>query len=540
MAQNITQDETLKFTEALSVLSKSSPYAVSTERDGKTKDQFDVIKKYLYIEMPIAIDVEKKISSFSSSKPEVLFLCGSSGDGKSEILTECKKQFSQRANFHLDATHSFDPRENAIQTLDKVFSDFDSGISPLVVGINTGMLGNYAEEGDNENFKDIIKKYLADNKTTENVHFINFEDYPKFLIDNDGYSSEFTQRLIQKLTAKENNIIRQIFDKEKKENDSLESKRLQANYELLSLPIVQKTLIELLFKARLMRDQFLTARALLDFIFMLLAGPNYLFDNLFSGGDNELANKIIEFDPAHLRTKKVDRFILANDLNLPDQKFSEFKQSLTELGIESLVNSLSYLRLFYILKGGDFSNNYHANFEQDFNESLIEKYIEIYQLHRDFDNSASHKKDIKDFYNNTLRAAIRKYNNRNAPNLDKSYYLISELNGFQLVSELDIKADLKSISNSNPKSTASFTAFIKVQEEPLTIPVNINLLRLMKRIVDGYRPNKHDKNTVVLLDELIDEIAQVANQVTTLHIIKNNKHFTVKNVDDEEFEVSGL
>ena len=62
----------------------------------------------------------------------------------------------------------------------------------------------------------------------------------------------------------------------------------------------------------------------------------------------------------------------------------------------------------------------------------------------------------------------------------------------------------------------------------------------MKRIADGYRPNKHDKNTVVLLDELIDEIAQVANQVSTLHIIKENKHFTVKNIDDEEFEVSGL
>lgn len=522
-------------------MSKPSPYSVSTERNGKVKNLFDEIKEYLYIKMPIATDVKKKISSFSSSKPEVLFLCGSSGDGKSEILTECKKQFSQRIHFHLDATHSFDPRENAIQTLDKVFDDFESNNTSLVVGINTGMLGNYAEEGKNKNFKEIIRKYLFENELTENFHFINFEDYPKFLIDSNGYSSEFAQLLIEKLTAKENNIIRQIFEKEKKENYNEESKRLQANYELLSIPVVQKTIIELLFKARLMRDQFLTARALLDFIFVLLAGPNYLFDNLFSGGGNELANKIIEFDPAHLRTKKVDRFILANDLNLPDQEFSEFKVSLTELGIEPLSNSLSYLRLFYILKGGDFANNYHANFETDFNESLIEKYIAIYQLHRDFDNSAVHKKEIKNFYNKILRAAIRKYNNRNAPNLDKGYYLISELNEYQLVAELDIKADLKSISNATPKTTSSFTAFIKVQDEtePLTIPVNINLLRLMQRIIDGYRPNKHDKNTVVLLDELIDEIAQVANQVTTLHIIKNNKHFTVKKLD-EEFEVSGL
>ena len=530
----------MRLKEALSVLSKSSPYAVSTERDSKNKSQLDDVKEYLYIKMAIAIDVEKKISSFSSSRPEVLLLCGSSGDGKSEILTDCKKRFSNRAHFHLDATHSFDPRENAIQTLDKVFDQFESGTMPLIVGINTGMLGNYAEEGSNEKFKHIIKNYLSKNISTEDITFINFEDYPKFFINEEGYTSEFAQKLLQKLTENDNNIIRQIFDKEKLEQTSQASKRLQANYALLSIPEVQKTIIELLFKARLMRDQFLTARALLDFIFMLLAGPGYLFDNLFSGGDNELANKIIEFDPAHSRTKKIDRFILANDLHLADQEFTEFKESLKSLGIEMLESSLSYLRLFYILKGGHFSNDYHVKFEQDFNEALIEQYINVYQLHRDFDNSPEHKKQIKGFYNNTLRTAIRKYNNRNAPNLDKSHYLISELNGFQLVSELEIKADLKSIANFLPKSSASFTAFIKVQEHSLTIPVNINLLRLMKRIADGYRPNKHDKNTVVLLDELIDEITQVANQVSTLHIIKENKHFTIKNIDDEEFEVSGL
>jgi DNA phosphorothioation-dependent restriction protein DptF len=78
-----------------------------------------------------------------------------------------------------------------------------------------------------------------------------------------------------------------------------------------------------------------------------------------------------------------------------------------------------------------------------------------------------------------------------------------------------------------------------VDDVPLTVPVNINLLNLMQKIVDGYRPNKHDKNTVVLLDELIEELSQVANRVTTLHIVKGDQHFTVKNADEDEFEVSG-
>jgi DNA phosphorothioation-dependent restriction protein DptF len=532
--------ESLSLREVLSVLSKASPYAVSTERSDISKNVFDDVKSYLYIKMPIETAVNETINSFGASDKKVLFLCGSSGDGKSELLTQAKVKYGQRVIFHLDATHSFDPKKNAIQTLDNVFNEFDNTSSPLVVGINTGMLGNYAEEGSNEFFRKVIKNYLDNVADTTNVTFINFEDYPKFNIDEVGYTSEFVQLLLERLTAVSGNLIRQIYDKDKLNNLDEESKKLHANYELLCLPLVQKTIVELLFKARLMRDQFLTARSLLDFILTLVAGPNYLFDNLFAGGDNELANKIIEFDPAHLRTKKIDRFILSNDLLLPDEDFQEFKSYLTSMGIVNQLNSQSYLRLFYILKNGEFANNYHQKFVKDFNESLIERYVDIFQLHRDFDNSIEQKKRIKEFYNNILRAAIRKYNNRNAPNLDKSHYLISELNGFQLVAKLEMKADLKTISKYPPKSSSSFTACLKVEDDSLTIPININLLNLMTKIVDGYRPNKHDKNTVVLLDELLEDIAQVANQSKTLHIFKEHHQFTVKNVDDEEFEVSGM
>ncbi len=531
----------MRLKEALSVLSKSSPYAVSTERGDQNKGKLDEVKDYLYIDMPIAKAVEKRISSFSADKPEVLFLCGSSGDGKSELLTAYKKKYRTRAHFHLDATHSFDPRENAIQTLDKAFEEYLSQSKPLVVGINTGMLGNYAEEGGNDIFKSIIKNYLEFGNDGSGFYFIDFERFPKFVIDDSGYLSEFAEKLLKKLTAKDDNLIRQIYDKDKLECSDSDSRRLQANYELLSLPAVQRTVIDLLFKARLMQDQFVTARSLLDFIFMLIAGPGYLFDNLFSGGDNELANKIVEFDPAHLRTKKIDRFILANDLGLPDAEFEEFKFHLKELGVENLNTSHSYLRLFYILKSEDYANNYHERFYQDFSQSLIEEYINIYQKHRDYDShDDEHRNVIRDFCNNTLRTAIRKYNNRNAPNLLKGHYLISEKNGYQLVAKLDIKPDLKNVISPPFHQVSFFTASICVGNKNLTIPVNINLLQLMKRIVDGYRPNKHDKNTVVLLDELVEKISKIASQETTLHIINGSQHITVTDDEDDKYEVSGL
>ncbi|WP_350645760.1 DNA phosphorothioation-dependent restriction protein DptF, partial [Pseudoalteromonas sp. G24-MNA-CIBAN-0072] len=111
------------------------PYAVSTERSNNNQNILDGIKSYLYIQMPIEEAVNKTISSFGANDKKILFLCGSSGDGKSELLTKAKVNFGTRIKFHLDATHSFDPHGTAIQTLDKVFDEFEASRSPLVVVI---------------------------------------------------------------------------------------------------------------------------------------------------------------------------------------------------------------------------------------------------------------------------------------------------------------------------------------------------------------------------------------------------------------------
>lgn len=529
----------MQFIEALSVLSKSSPYAVSTEKSDHSDTLLDQIKEYLYIEMPIEEQVSSVISSLGSKNKKIVFLCGSSGDGKSEILTRCKKKFDSRVKFHLDATHSFAPHENAIQTLDREIVNYQVGESPLVIGINTGMLGNYAEEGSDEKIKEGIRAYLNREEHSDELIFINFEDYPKFQIGEYGYHADFPEKLLSRITKHDDNLLRQLFDKDKEILTDIDSKRLFSNYELLSQSSVQEIIIDLLFKARLMRDQFLTARALLDFIFGLLAGPGYLFDNLFAGGDNELAEKIVEFDPANSRTKQIDRFILAFELKLTDLEFSNFKNSLSSLGLKRISKANSFLRLFYILRNGNYENNYHHKFKEDFSESLIEQYVQCYKLHRDFSGQRAEKESLKGFYQKTLINAARKHINRNAPSLSKNQYLISEMNGYQLTSKLDIKPDYKSIQNDTPVSASYFNVFVKVNEQKVRpIPLNINLLGLLKDIVNGYRPNKHDKSAVVLLDELVDDISKVANQSSDIQVVKGERKFELRKVEEDEIEVS--
>lgn len=520
-------------------MSKSSPYAVSTDRETAISNDLDEIKSYLYITTDIEMDFVTQLKSLSATDKKIIFLCGSSGDGKSEILTKYNKEYHSRADFHLDATHSFHPNDSAIQTLDNLFNEFKTTPKPLVVGINIGMLGNYAQEGAVTEITDSIKAFL-DKKTTPGNHiYLDFENYPKFTLEKSGHISKFVKSLLQKITAKEDNLIRQHYDRELLASSP--DKKLCANYRLLEREEVQDVIVDTLFKVRLMKDQFLTARALLDFIFHLLAGPGYLFDNLFSYGDNEIANIIADFDPAIKRTQQIDKFVLSHSLQLPDQQFDDYKTALTDLGIRRGQKSESYLRLFYLLRKSNFGNEYHKQFINDFDEQLIDKYSEIWHLHTDYQETSEQKEILRKFYRHIVITAIHKYNNRNAPKLAKDEFFISEHNGHYIASTLEIKVDLKAIKSDFEAISSHFNAYFKVGDKTLILMININLLNLLERIVAGYRPNKHDKNTVVLLDELVDEVTEIANSANTLFVIgKNNQRYKITNVDDEDFEVSGL
>ena len=57
-----------------------------------------------------------------------------------------------------------------------------------------------------------------------------------------------------------------------------------------------------------------------------------------------------------------------------------------------------------------------------------------------------------------------------------------------------------------------FPVCLKVGDEPLqTFNVNLSFLELVSKINDGYRPNKHDKNTIVILEEMESYLRNARN-----------------------------
>ncbi len=515
--------------DALSVLSKSSPYAVSTEKEKDPNSDLDKFKDFLYIQTAIEDDFLSAINSLSSSNKKIIFLCGSSGDGKSEIMTRYSQlEQYQHIDFHLDATHSFDPRQDAISTLNKVFSEYKVTSRPLVVGINLGMMANYAKEGDeiHNEIKSAMLCHIEQGTDSQNILFLSFEHhkYSKFCFKDGKPHSDFASQFMRKLTSQSSaqsiNPFRELM---LYCEDAKQDCVTVANYKLMEIESVQETIIELLTKARLAKDQFLTARSLLDFIYILLTGKNYLFDNLFLTTNNELSERIMSFDPALIRTEKLDKLVLTLKLNIEEPKFTAFKKELDHFGVKNLTKAASYSRLFFILRRADFSNNFHQGYSNEFTNNTLEEYSKVLLAHQNYHSELDEDEQniINDFYRHTFFSALWRYMNRSAPQLKNKQFLISKENEVLFATELKLLVDWHLIAAYNSSDLMSFNVLIKVNKKAISpaLPVNINLFELLQRLNQGYRPNKYDKSCVLLLDELVELIKLEMAKSDTLLIV---------------------
>ncbi|HIH6415254.1 TPA: DNA phosphorothioation-dependent restriction protein DptF [Escherichia coli] len=540
--------------KALGVLAKSSSFSVTTVTH-RQKDEFDQLKEQLFVKQEIETELQRYLDV---AKPgEIIFLCGSSGDGKSEILTRCKSnpRYQQRFSFHLDATHSFAPRQSAIDALNDLFSNHHQYSSPLLIGINTGMLANFAREGAECHLaiRTAIDSFLSADQEESRPYrsghcsFFDFEHYPKFQFNEKKQYSSFIKTLLDNLTRNDDsNLFQFIFRHDETVNPELKE---VANYKLLCLPGVQDVLITQLFKARLIKDQFVTTRTLLDFLHHLLMGPGYLFDNLFTGAENDLIKKVSDFDPARLHTYEIDQFILRYELGLVDPELDDFLAALAPLHIRfdrQCVNpgdAASLIRLFWLLQDESLGNNYHQKFSVFFNESLFEHYSEIWHLHKNYIADSEQKKALNRFYTSELIAGIQRYANRKAPELSmqKEEFFLGEYGGVKITAPVELKPDWEAIRNKNTAHPTGFDVHLKVgQNSLLPVCIGLNLFELLNKLNNGYRPNKYDKNAIVLLDEIVDLITEQAKSSSEIKFYAGGRRVYRAKADDDMITISGM
>lgn len=538
--------------KALGVLAKSSSFSVTTVTN-RQKNDLDRLKEQLFVKQEIETELQRYLDV---AKPgEIIFLCGSSGDGKSEILTRCQSdpRYQRRFSFHMDATHSFAPRQSAIDTLNNLFANHHQQSSPLLIGINTGMLANFAREGAecHQAIRFAIDSFLSNQRNANrpylngNCSFFDFEHYPKFQFDENKQYSSFIKSLLDNLTRDDdNNLFQFIFRRDESVNPDLKE---VVNFKLLCLPGVQDILITQLFKARLIKDQFVTTRTLLDFLHHLLTGPGYLFDNLFTGAENDLIKKVSDFDPARLHTYDLDQFILRYELGLVDSDLDDFLVALETLHIKfdrqcvKSGDATSLVRLFWLLQYESLGNNYHRNFSAFFSESLFERYSEIWRLHRNYTADSEQKKLLNRFYAFELIAGVQRYANRKAPELSmqKEEFFLGEFGGVKLTAPVDVKPDWDAIRNKHTAHQTGFDIYLKVGQNALPpVHIGLNLFELLHKLNNGYRPNKYDKNAIVLLDELVELITEQAKSSSDIKFYDGRSKVYRAKADDDIISIS--
>ncbi|WP_422836950.1 DNA phosphorothioation-dependent restriction protein DptF [Aeromonas encheleia] len=319
--------------------------------------------------------------------------------------------------------------------------------------------------------------------------------------------------------------------------------KLIANFRLLGREEVQEIIITTLFKTRLFKDQFITTRALLDLLHQLLTGECYLFDNLFMGGSNELAQKITEFDPALLHTHAIDQFVLRYELALPDLTLDEFLQTLAGIGVHFSESregkAASLLRLFYLFRHCSFGNDYHHQFKGDFDDQLLESYASVWMQHGQYGGDRVAQDGLRHFYTKVLIPAVFTYANRHAPELGKRELYLGVFGGIKVAAPLELKADYKRIQYEHAEKHDHFCAYLKVGELTLSpMVIGLNLFELIGKLNCGYRPNRYDKNAIILLDEMVEHIRTLAKSSPRLSYYEGTHAYRIE-LDDELITVEG-
>ncbi len=513
----------------VSKLSKSSAEAVHTFNK-ENSSIFD----YLHTITPVE---EKYIEILTQQKSQksLIFLSGSSGDGKSAIIAKNKAVFESDYDFHVDATHSFKSNQTATQALDISFHNYLNGNKSLVVGINIGILMNYVEDGGTEfaDIKEHIKSFLESKENTENTFFINFDDYSKFEFNSSKVSSPFIQSIFKKITLhSDSNPFYNAFLKDVEENNI---SALHQNFKLLSIESIQDTIIELLITINLKYDQFLTTRSLLDLVYVLLTTKDSLINKLFEDTSTSMMKNLSKEDPLQNRSYQLDKFILDRASGKEDEKLIEFIKGFNSLCKKDILNdkdAFLLIRTFYLFRNSSISNDYHKEFAINFDDSKAHSFIHLVASHHEYKDD--NKKAIKHFYKQ-LKEAVLSYVNKNAPTLSKHHLVsISTTNGVTMAVPVEIEANMSKIKNVTSSSGTSFPLFLRINSEEIaTIDITLSIQNMIEQILNGYRPNKHDRNTIVIFDELVQNILAKAVHSKEIVLLSDKKKIHFKNNEDE-------
>lgn len=533
-------------------------------------------KQYLHVSRPIEKRLENYLRECAKAEnSRLILLCGSVGDGKSHLISYFSTKYPElmdQFKIHNDATESFDPRKNSLDTLAEVldaFSDerIESSKEKLIVAINLGVLNNFIESEYAETKYNKLKEFIQnanvfDSNTIsmppEHEHFklINFADYKSFELTANGQVSGYLTELFKKIT--DNTADNPFYQAYLQDRETNVAKPLLINYEMFSSPSLQQQIIQLIIKTIIKDKVIISTRELLNFIYDILV-PNtvdelrtadfidmlqsLLPNLLFEGTEKSYLLKILaKHDPIHMRVKEVDEHLI--ELNNSGDFYMFFRDIIFDSSAQIWINHLKTVDDI-------------AYLDKDTKRELCELFIRAAFLFKSHLN-VFFKDDVYSKYMKYLYA----YNSGKKPLLQDLYYEIqkaiylwkgSPKNNYIFIDDeggkiriaepLTLKPSVITIDNKNAKEYVErFTTTLLLgfkcesHNEIHKVEIDFPLYEMVIKVLNGYKLNKKNKEDSIKFIDFIDKLLPYGKQVEEI-LVKDMEHhltFTIKY--NEEFE----
>lgn len=519
--------------QALGVLSKSSKYSVSTLRTENAVDELQSLKDYLYIIPDIQTDFEMAIdTALSQSNTNcTICLCGSSGDGKSEILTKLFSKFCKVVDFHLDATHSNSQHKSAVECLDERFDKFKDSNKPLAVGINIGMLQKFIKQGSDRHndIKHSFEEYFENRHIKgykhQNAVFFDFECYPRLNFSDHKITSSFISEFLGRLTeATSNNPFYKYYLSETQTGSYISK-----NFEVLSLPSFQAQLVELFGLARLLEEQFLIPRIFVDFIYQILTKEHDdgIIGNVFSEFDNEFSLCFRKIDPINFRSRELDDFYLEYSTHTLSEDIANDINRLRTLTRHDL-SPEGVVRSSYLLQGHTLTSSLSNFYEKSDIQKSLKYYLRLINIYKKSELSSQDEDDCLNILEELIVSSAITYANRALPSKADGFIVSRKLANYSVCNRVNIQADIDWIEDYELISTDTIPIPLIINDEPVFIfNIDLNTIIQAVYISNGYRPNRQNIEAVAKFDELIRHVVEHTHEAESLKLINNDKTVSI-------------
>lgn len=540
-------------TEGSYLLKEISRLKDSAKEAIENANEFSDFKKYLHVERKIQRDLEAILNRNATiNSANLILLCGSVGDGKSHLLAYIKEKHPElmdRYLIHNDATESFSPSKNALETLEEVLlplsdENIEESKDKIILAINLGVLHNFINYDHQKASFEKLKKFVEESEIfsqkiitdyeKDQFNLLNFTDYHPYELTENGPTSVFYQTILDKICVEtNNNPFHRAFIK-----DQLNSKKIMVheNYLFLKEPIVQKQIISLVIQTIIKRKLVVSTRTFLNFIADILIGrneknliemnhldilQNTLPSLLFNSPDRSNLLKVIhELDPIHRRTEAADRLIIElntmNDWTAINEKYlgenvgrawvKHFENNNDLLNEQFSAYTEGYLRLVFL------SNSKFARMLSDHAYESYMKYL--------YDFNKVNKESIKEFYEK-LKQVIFMWKGK----LKKDYILLSHpLDKYKLAQSFTVKPHINHLEIRSETILETFKNTIvvgykkEINSQPIYLEIDYPLFSLLQKVESGYRPTKEDEEEAINFIEYLEKIMQFGNKEKELLI----------------------